>query len=119
MPSRAPTNVRVVNHTSPTSLLLLWDPVPRQYLHGILTNYTVRYKATEQGAGIKIENSEWRTIGAPAGAVKLEISVLASYTRYQLSVSAETKAGGGIFSKTVSGGMFFIMFVKFIVYTIK
>lgn len=110
MPSKAPTNVRIINHTSPTSLLLLWDPVPQQYLHGILTGYTVRYKAIEQGAGVRIENSRWSTIKAPAGAAELEIPELASYTRYQLSMFAETKVGGGIFSKTVFGGMVFLRY---------
>ena len=117
MPSRAP-NLSVISQTSPTSLLLQWDPVPQEYQHGILTGYTVRYKAIEEGAGVKIENSGWSTRRAPAHYTKLEIPNLASYTRYQLSMYAETKVGGGMLSNTVFGGMSYSYEVLVVVYLV-
>jgi hypothetical protein len=105
VPSRAPTNLRVVNRTSSTSLQLSWDPVSQDYIHGILTGYTVRYQAIEEGAGVRITESRFSTLNVPAHVNSVEIRNLASYTRYKLTMFAKTKVGNGVFSKAVVGGM--------------
>jgi hypothetical protein len=104
VPSRGPTNLRTGNGTSPTSILLQWDPVPQDCVHGILTGYTLRYKATEQGAGIKIEGGGYTTMNVPPHVTMIEIPNLESYTRYKISMFAKTKVGNGVFSETVVGG---------------
>ena len=103
MPSRAPTNLRTGNQTSSTSILLSWHPVPQDCIHGILTGYTLRYKAIEQGAGVKIRGG-FTTMNVPPHVTMIEIPNLASYTRYQISMFAKTKVGNGVYSETVVGG---------------
>lgn len=105
MPSRAPTNLRTVNKTSPTSIRLLWDPVPQDYVHGILTGYTVRYKAIEQGTGIKIKG-RFDTINVPSHVSMIDIPNLETYTKYRIDMFAKTKVGGGVYSNAVVGGWF-------------
>lgn len=103
VPSRAPTNLRVVNRTSSTSLLLLWDAVPQEHVNGILTGYTIRFKAVEQGPGIKISD-HFRTMEIAAEVDRTEILNLEPYTRYTFSIYAKTRVGNGIYSEPVVGG---------------
>lgn len=101
MPSKPPANVRTVNNTGPTSLGVKWETVPEEHAHGNITGYKIRYKVVEQG-----EEKIWskaNVINVPGNVNMVNITDLASYTRYEISVSAETKVGSGIWSSPVFG----------------
>ena len=103
MPSRAPTNLTVFNFQSSTSLLLLWQPIPQEYLNGVLTGYTVRYQQIKEG-DITTKSPIFSMEVSP-DVSEVEIPNLASYSKYKLSMFAKTKVGGGRISNYVIGGI--------------
>lgn len=91
-----------VDHIAPTSLVLQWKPVPREFVHGVLTGYKVQYRAVEQG-----ERNIWSKafeMNVPGHVNKVKVTNLTSYTRYQFTVLAKTKVGNGVASEPMFGG---------------
>ena len=84
VPSRAPvlTSVKVLNSTS---VEVEWQPVPKEFTHGIITKYVIFYTA-ERGTGEK---------EVPASLLKAVVNGLSQSTTYSFRVRAETVKGAG------------------------
>ena len=86
-PSIAPNAVSGRN-TSSTSLTLSWRPLTTGQ-NGIITGYTVYYRATGPRGG------STQSVQLGATALKTDIFGLLIYTSYNISVSAWTNGGQG------------------------
>ena len=93
MPSLPPGNVQAHN-TSSTSLMVTWNPVPQQYVHGILRGYTVTYRVENSNSG-EAHNATTRK-------TSMEVTGLHKYTKYMIRVLAFTVKGNGNVSAWIS-----------------
>ena len=64
---------------------MIWEPVPEEFKHGIITNYTIRYKE-------EIRNKE-SEMEVKAPALKTTVTGLNQYTEYSFQVLAATAKG--------------------------
>ena len=92
-PSKAPvlTNIKVLNSTS---IQLKWEPVPREFTHGIITKYVILYTDDEK------ETDNKTVLASPLIAV---VNGLGQSTTYSFQVLAATVKGNGPASDPKSG----------------
>ena len=86
-PTAAPSGVNGKN-TSSTSLTISWNALTAGQ-NGIITNYTVYYRATGPWKG------SMQSVNLGSSARQANLSNLFIYTGYNISVSASTSAGEG------------------------
>ena len=85
-PDGAPQNVRG-HSTSSTSIQVLWDEVLPEQQNGVITGYTVTYKAQ---AGNQSDN-----ISISPSNRQVEIADLKKFANYNVTVFASTAKGDG------------------------
>ena len=78
-------------------MIVTWDAVPSTDRNGIITGYTVYYKAV---SGHMINKNE-RLIRVNASVRTLDMSGLEEHVMYNISVSANTSVGEGPRSEEV------------------
>ena len=88
VPSASPPEVLAVN-TSSTSLLIEWDPLPKEQTHGVLRGYVVYYKRRAY------QNRPWIEQQASPTTRAAEITGLRKFTKYNIQVAAFTSKGIG------------------------
>lgn len=93
MPSKAPA----VNVTSPTptSLYVTWQPIDKEYLHGIDGGYCIyiqMHSSTDETRNWTVENN----------IRDKTISDLKPYRQYKIQVAAKTTPGCGVKSPKMS-----------------
>ncbi|KAL9973847.1 hypothetical protein ACROYT_G020353 [Oculina patagonica] len=93
VPSKPPTNVKVVSSTS-SSILVTWGQIPQDGTNGIILGYVVFYR--EQGS------SQWSERDVNLVYSK-ELTGLATGKQYSVRVAGYTKIGQGI--KSVAKGI--------------
>ena len=77
-----------------TSVLVIWEPVPAESRHGIITQYTIHYKDVERG------NSKTTVVKAPAS--NATINGLRQKVNYSFQIRAATLKGNGPLSANVT-----------------
>ena len=88
MPSIAPLNVRVTKlHFG--ELKIRWNPIPQQYIHGLLQGYRVYYTKYPYWYGSKTVNS------SSPDDIMLVVTGLKVAHQYRISVAAFTSIGTG------------------------
>ncbi len=95
-PSGAPENVSAFI-TGTRRVLVTWKPVPLSEQNGIITGYTVYYRAVQGN----FENGTEQSLRVNASVTIVEVSQLEEYVTYNVSVSAHTSVGEGPRSKGV------------------
>lgn len=94
-PSRAP-NVSQVRSSGPRSIFLQWNPIPQDYLHGILRGYHVFYKEeVSKAKRSAISLGIVKSVSVNMSMESLEITGLKPFTYYDVWVTAYTHAGSG------------------------
>ncbi|XP_074628437.1 uncharacterized protein LOC141886246 isoform X3 [Acropora palmata] len=94
VPSRSAISVHARN-TSHTSLLVEWNPIPAEYIHGVLLGYRVLFWRSNESN----ETYETRQTGPDVHSVRL--TDLWIYTKYKIRVLGFTLAGKGSKSKEI------------------
>ena len=94
VPSRSAISVHARN-TSHTSLLVEWNPIPAEYIHGVLLGYRVLFWRSNESN----ETYETRQTGPDVHSVRL--TDLWIYTKYKIRVLGFTSAGKGSKSKEI------------------
>ena len=92
-PSAPPSSVRVSVESS-TAISVQWGPVPCADQNGPITGYSVRYG--EMGSG----STQNKTVSGDSRMTT--ISELTKETVYTVEVAAETRAGTGVYSLTLT-----------------
>ena len=95
-PSKAPENVSAFE-TGARRILVTWKPVPLSEQNGIITGYTVYYRAVQ---GNFVNDTE-QSLRVNASVTTVEVSQLEEYVTYNVSVSGHTSVGEGPRSKGV------------------
>ena len=95
-PSKAPENVTAVQ-SGATSMTVTWEPVPPTDRNGIITGYTVYYRAVSG----HINNANEFMIRVNGSVTRSEVSNLEEHVTYNVSVSANTSVGEGPRSEEV------------------
>ena len=91
--SGSPGELRV-NHRLPTTANLSWTPVPRDKHNGVITGYRIQVMGADSTLIKEISVDKYSTTA--------EVSSLTPFTSYNFSISAETKAGPGPPSTSIS-----------------
>lgn len=91
-PDAAPQNIRAVNKTS-ASILIMWGEVPKGKRQGRIQSYKVDYTSTTNNG------KESKTVQAPTR--HLEIDGLQHNTNYTITVMASTSKGYGPASEPI------------------
>ncbi|XP_031573116.1 uncharacterized protein LOC116307107 isoform X2 [Actinia tenebrosa] len=99
VPSQAPINLTAHNWTSLYSLPVTWEPVPQQYMHGVLTNYYLSYFLVKEGDKDVLKKKVFEKI-LPASQTWFNITDLLPLSVYKIEVAASTKKGTGPISIT-------------------
>ena len=93
----SPTEL-TINHTSSSTTLLRWTPVPTNLQNGIITGYII----------LATSMSRNHSYSADGDTLELELMGLRGYTVYNFSEAAETTGGRGqplvVTSRTPQGG---------------
>ena len=106
-PSQSPINVRALNKTHPTKIVVRWNPIPDSfYVHGILRGYKVFYKATAIANEDLEEGLETNQVTVPSSNLSAVLENLNAFTRYRIEVLAFTVKGDGVKSTTIKAGNF-------------
>ena len=96
----SPTEL-TINHTSSSTTLLRWAPVPALLQNGIITGYIVLATSTSRN----------HSYSADGDTLEVELMGLRGYMIYNFSVAAETTGGQGqplvVTSRTPQGGGYF------------
>ena len=93
-PSKPPTLAKVFN-TSSTSIKVNWNPIPHDYIHGVLSGYVVLYRAMNESQDMYKD----REVGSSRSS--LELTGLWKYTNYGIRVLGFTRVGWGVISPEV------------------
>lgn len=102
VPGAPPENLKAHNKTSPTKIMVKWQPIKNPYdVHGILLGYKVYYKAVAV-ANETIKRQSYREITVQTTSVVLKH--LDAFTRYYIYVLAFTIKGNGVPTRVVSAG---------------
>ena len=107
VPSQAPINVLALNKTSPTKIIVRWNPIPDEfYIHGILRGYRVFYKAIAT-ANKKLDDGviQTRNVAVNSFTLAVVLENLSAFTRYEIEVLAFTIKGNGVRSNAVTAGI--------------
>ena len=92
-PSGSPGELRV-NHRLPTTAELSWTPVPKEKQNGVITGYTIQVMGPD--------STLIKNIPVDKDFTTVEVPNLTPFTSYNFSISAETKAGPGPPSASIS-----------------
>lgn len=104
-PSQSPVDVRAMNKTSPTKIVVRWNPIPDKfYVHGILRGYKVLYKAIATANEKLEEELETSVVTVGSSILFAVLENLDAYTRYEIEVLAFTIKGDGVKSKPMRAG---------------
>ena len=105
VPSQPPVKVQALNKTSPTRIIVQWNPIPDNfYVHGILRGYKVLYKAIAI-ANVKLEEDlETKEVVVNSSTLSTVLENLNAFTRYEIGVLAFTVKGDGVKSKAIRAG---------------
>ena len=90
-PTESPT-INKVTVLSSTSVQVLWEPVPEQFRHGIITKYTIHYKDDSK--------NEESNMTVNAAAVNATINALRQGAEYTFWMFAATSKGNSPKSNT-------------------
>ncbi|XP_074627585.1 protein sidekick-like isoform X3 [Acropora palmata] len=94
IPSRPPVEVKAISRISPTTLNVTWKPVPPEFRHGTVLEYSVKYQRVKVGDE-KIEDDNILTIKVVRDKNFVELTGLNPYVEYKVSVAANTQKGTG------------------------
>ena len=72
--------------TSSTSINISWSPPPEQDQNGVITAYDITYVTS--GRNVMMNSTSGSTLS-------IELSELAKFSEYSISVAASTSIGGG------------------------
>eukprot|EP00795_Rhopilema_esculentum_P007448 gene7449-13212_t len=95
-PSSPPNNIQC-KVTSAKSIYCEWTAVPYASQNGLVTHYTVLYRVYNKPGNLIESGKAWTTLKIPSTTTYADIKDLKPYTRYELKISAATKAGEGPF----------------------
>lgn len=76
--------------------MVKWDPIPSEYVHGILLGYHVHYQPT-----LSSNTSRERLEFVDANITSVELQKLGFLTEYRIRVAGVTQAGDGPRSRAV------------------
>ena len=94
VPSTWPESIHAFN-TSSTSIQVIWDPIPRSRIHGILRGYNISLR--------KANESEWeREIQVSEIDLSKSVGNLLKYTKYVLRIVGFTAVGPGAASPEIT-----------------
>ena len=94
-PSSPPTNIRGKKISS-TALTISWDQIPVEHRNGIINQYIIQYRESENFA---TDTNIWRNSTIDATSLNANITDLNYYTWYDIQVSGVNVAGIGKYSK--------------------
>ncbi|XP_044183373.1 uncharacterized protein LOC114961704 isoform X1 [Acropora millepora] len=93
IPSRPPVEVKAISRISPTTLKVTWKPVPPEFRHGTVQEYSVKYQRVKVGDE-KIEDDNI-IIKVAIDKDFVVLKGLNPYVEYKISVAANTQKGTG------------------------
>ena len=94
VPDAAPRDISADNHTTPHTIPVRWQLIPRPLWNGILRGHRVKFQAVKVGDE-KVTNEPVveRVVGPNDTTILLDL--LESYTLYYIRVTAYTNVGDG------------------------
>ncbi|KAK3736615.1 hypothetical protein QZH41_018292 [Actinostola sp. cb2023] len=95
VPSKPPPKLSAHN-TSSTNILVQWQPIPSQYVHGVLEGYNISYHVTA-----KSSTHEWNDVELRGISTSVKLDGLEKFTEYAVQVRGFTIKGEGMISKAV------------------
>ena len=107
-PSVAPENATCWNKTSPNKITIAYDPVPMDFIHGILKGYRIEYRAIKIGFEWK-SNYPLQHVMVSPFYIKTTIRNLSPNTVYEIQVMAVNEHGIGAKSQIFYGGNLFLL----------
>ena len=107
-PSVAPGNATCLNNTSPNSITVTYDPVPLDFIHGILKGYRIEYRAIKVGYNWESSKYSVQFVMVNPFYIKTTIKNLMPNTVYEIQVMAVNEHGIGVKSQVFYGGNVFI-----------
>ena len=104
VPGKPPQNITLKNSSS-TSILVRWEPIPKDYVHGILLGIKLFYRSAPRDNSIVFSSrarrateeewSEYTSITLPPNALSYEMTFLKKFTNYSVVILGFTSKGDG------------------------
>lgn len=92
VPDGAPPNVTARNLSS-TELLVEWNPLPENYIHGALLGYQMKFT--------RDETNVTKVLNILPNITNYHVTGLERYARYVISLAAVNEVGVGVYSDDV------------------
>ena len=105
VPSKPPQDIELQNSSS-TSILVQWEPIPKDFVHGILLGIKIFYRSALRDNSIVFSSrrarraieedwSEYTNITLPPNALSYEMTDLKKFTNYSVVILGFTSKGDG------------------------